>query len=154
MHYLVVAKVKDYPDVKDLMDALSHGDTSAAGNWKLVADSLEDFIKANKDDIISEIDDDEMPVEDQALAYIELFGYHIASNGKIYEKVSSHFDSCVLGGRYTNEDITGVAPYQNVLDECGQADAFVLPEYELYYTDENECPFKPDDPVYIIDGHN
>lgn len=154
MHYLVVAKVEDYPDVCDLIKALSHGYSFDTGKWGVIADSFEDFLKTNKDDIISDIDDEEMSIEDQTLAYMELFGYLISFDGQIYEKVSSHFDSCVLGGRYTKGDLEYVAPYQNVIDEHGGVGAFVLPDYDFYYTEYKKCPFKPDDLVYVLDGHN
>lgn len=46
------------------------------------------------------------------------------------------------------------AKYKDVVAKFGPIDVFVLPDYEFYYTDDNKCPFKPDDLVYVIDGHN
>lgn len=59
-----------------------------------------------------------------------------------------------MGGRYENENFADVVPYQKVIEKYGGAGAFVLPDYEFYYTDGNECPFKPDDLVYVINGHS
>ena len=157
MHYLVVAKVKDYPDVDTLMCALTHHNSSKSGTsgiWKYIAGSIEEFASSNRDDIISEIDDEDMCFEDKVSTYIELGGFRIDSNGVVWQKISDHFDYCVFGGRFVNKNLENVVPYQKVIDEYGKVAAFVLPEYDFYYTDEKQCPFKPDDLVYIIDGHN
>ena len=99
-------------------------------------------------------DDEDMSFEDKVEAYIDLRGFRIGYDGKVYEKVSAHFDYCILGGRFVNENFANVVSYQKVIDKYGSAGAFVLPNYDFYYTEDNKCPFKPDDLVYIIDGHN
>jgi len=157
MHYLVVAKVKDFPDVDDLMEALVPSDSEpedSPGKWKLVAESIDEFISSNKDEIISEIDDDEMSFENKVSMYLEFFRLYADCDGRVWEKTSEHFDYCLLGGGFTNDKITDIVPYQKVIDEYGEVAAFVLADYGFYDTDDEECPFKPDDLVYIIDGHN
>lgn len=67
-----------------------------------------------------------MSIEDQSLAYIDFFGYHIVSNSKICEKISSHFDYCTLGGRFVNNNLENVAPYQKAIKEYGKVGTFVL----------------------------
>ena len=157
MHYLVVAKVKDYPDFNELINALEHIDPAKDdywGNWEEIAANVEEFSKSNKDEIMENFDDEDMSFEDKVEAYIDLRGFRIGYDGKVYEKVSAHFDYCILGGRFVNENFANVVSYQKVIDKYGSAGAFVLPNYDFYYTDDNKCPFKPDDLVYIIDGHN
>ena len=157
MHYLVVAKVKDYPDFNELINALEHIDPAKDdywGNWEEIAANVEEFSKSNKDEIMENFDDEDMSFEDKVEAYIDLRGFRIGYDGKVYEKVSAHFDYCILGGRFVNENFANVVSYQKVIDKYGSAGAFVLPNYDFYYTEDNKCPFKPDDLVYIIDGHN
>ena len=157
MHYLVVAKVKDYPDFNELINALEHIDPAKDdywGNWEEFAANVEEFSKSNKDEIMENFDDEDMSFEDKVEAYIDLRGFRIGYDGKVYEKVSAHFDYCILGGRFVNENFANVVSYQKVIDKYGSAGAFVLPNYDFYYTEDNKCPFKPDDLVYIIDGHN
>ena len=157
MHYLVVAKVKDYPDFNELINALEHIDPAKDdywGNWEEIAANVEEFSKSNKDEIMENFDDEDMSFEDKVEAYIDLRGFRIGYDGKVYEKVSAHFDYCILGGRFVNENFANVVSYQKVIDKYGSAGAFVLPNYDFYYTEDNKCPFKPDDLVYIIDAHN
>lgn len=157
MHYLVVAKVKDYPDFNELINALEHIDPAKDdywGNWEEIAANVEEFSKSNKDEIMENFDDEDMSFEDKVEAYIDLRGFRIGYDGKVYEKVSAHFDYCILGGRFVNENFANVVSYQKVIDKYGSTGAFVLPNYDFYYTEDNKCPFKPDDLVYIIDGHN
>lgn len=157
MHYLVVAKVKDYPDFNELINALEHIDPAKDdywGNWEEIAANVEEFSKSNKDEIMENFDDEDMSFEDMVEAYIDLRGFRIGYDGKVYEKVSAHFDYCILGGRFVNENFANVVSYQKVIDKYGSTGAFVLPNYDFYYTEDNKCPFKPDDLVYIIDGHN
>ena len=158
MHYLVVAKVEDYFDVEILMNALTFHDStrddlSLCGKWEKIADSAEAIAASDKDEINEVIDNDDMSFKDKVLTYIELCGFRLGYDGKVYCKVSAHFDECSLGGRYVSKNFADVVPYQKVIDEYGE-DAFVLPNYDFYYTEDNKCPFKPDDLVYVIDGHN
>lgn len=157
MHYLVVAKVKDYPDFNELINALEHIDPAKDdywGNWEEIAANVEEFSKSNKDEIMENFDDEDMSFEDKVEAYIDLRGFRIGYDGKVYEKVSAHFDYCILGGRYITNDISSVTTYRKVCEEYGDAGAFVLPKYYMLYTDEGRCPFEPEDIVYVIDGHN
>ena len=159
MHYLVVAKVEDYFDVEILMNALTFHDStrddqSLCGKWEKIADSVEDIATSEKDEINEVIDNDDISFKDKVLTYIELCGFRLGYDGKVYCKASAHFDYCSFGGRFVNENFADVVPYQKVIDKYGGAGAFVLPDYEFYYTDDNKCPFKPDDLVYVIDGHN
>lgn len=167
MHYLVVAKVKDYPDVEELMSALTFAyaeENDSVGDWEKIADSLEEFISYNENEINSENDDEDMTLEDKAMEYIEEWGYQLRSDGGIWEKASAHFDFCVLGGRFATDDVPSVTTYNKVCEEYGEVAAFVLPtydeddkreyKYDLYYIEEDSCDFEPDDLVYVIDGHN
>lgn len=159
MHYLVVAKVEDYFDVEILMNALTFHDStrddqSLCGKWEKIADSVEAIAASDKDEINEVIDNEDMSFDDKVLAYIELCGFRRGYDGKIYYKASAHFDYCEFGGNFVNDDFANVVPYQKVIEKYGGAGAFVLPDYEFYYTDGNECPFKPGDLVYVIDGHN
>lgn len=159
MHYLVVAKVEDYFDVEILMNALTFHDSarddqSLCGKWEEIAANVEEFSKSNKDEIMENFDNEDMSFEDKVEAYIDLRGFRIGYDGKVYEKVSAHFYYCILGGRFVNENFANVVSYQKVIDKYGSTGAFVLPNYDFYYTEDNKCPFKPDDLVYIIDGHN
>lgn len=156
MHYLVVAKVKDYPDVIELLKALTYNhpvEKDFWGKWEKIAGSLAEFAFNNKEEINDTIDDEDMSFDDKVSEYMDICGFRTGCYGEIYQKVSAHFDECSLGGRYVNKNFADVVPYQKVIDEYGE-DAFVLPNYDFYYTEDNKCPFKPDDLVYVIDGHN
>lgn len=157
MHYLVVAKVEDYPNFNELENSLMYIEPVSSdrwGDWEEIAASVEEFSKSNKDEINAEIDDEDMSFEDKVLAYLELCGFHLDNNGSVWQKVSDHFDYCTLGGRFSNDNLENIVPYKKVIEEYGEVDAFVLSDYDFYYTDDNKCPFEPDDLVYVIDGHN
>lgn len=157
MHYLVVALVEDYPDVEELMSALTFAyaeENDSVGDWEKIADSLEEFIFYNENEINSENDDEDMTLEDKAMEYIEKWGYQLRSDGGIWEKVSAYFDYCTLGGRFVKDNLDNIVPYQKVIDEYGEVAGYVLLDYVFFYVEEEKCPFEPDDLVYIIDAHN
>lgn len=63
MHYLVVAKVKDYPDFNELINALEHIDPAKDDywdNWEEIAANVEEFSKSNKDEIMENFNDENM----------------------------------------------------------------------------------------------
>ena len=70
-------------------------------------------------------------------------------------KPTAHFDYCTLGGRFSLDGNIHIATYKQVIKKHGRVSAYLLENYEFFYTecDDNKCPFKSDDVVYIIDGH-
>ena len=128
--------------------------TASSGKWVKTYDTLEEFIADYKDEITENIDDEDFSFDEKVSEYMDSNGFCLGFDGKVYQKDSAHFDNCVFGGRYINKYMSCVAPYKTVIDEYVDAAAYVLPGYKFYYTDDNKCPFAPDDLVYIIDGHN
>lgn len=108
MHILTVAKVKDYPDIEQLLSDLTWYDDNY-------------YIDDTCDDT----------------------------------KSTAHFDYCTLGGRFSLDGNIHIATYKQVIEKHGRVNAYLLENYEFFYTeyDDNKCPFKSDDVVYIIDGH-
>lgn len=157
MHYLVVAKVEDYPNFNELKNSLMYIEPASSdrwGDWEEIAANVEEFSKSNKDEIMENFDDEDMSFEDKVEAYIDLRGFRIGYDGKVYEKVSAHFDYCILGGRFVKDNLDNIVPYQKVIDEYGEVAGYVLLDYVFFYVEEEKCPFEPDDLVYIIDAHN
>lgn len=167
MHYLVVAKVKDYPNFNELENSLMYIEPASSdrwGDWEEIAANVEEFSESNKDDIMRRFNDENMSFEDKVLAYIDENRFRVGDDGKVYEKISAHFDYCVLGGRFATNKVPSVTTYNKVCEEYGEVAAFVLPtydeddkreyKYDLYYIEEDSCDFEPDDLVYVIDGHN
>ncbi len=157
MHYLVIARVKDYPDVEEVMEALTYdypAKDDYSGKWVKTYDTLEEFIADYKDEITESIDGEDFSFDEKVSEYMDSNGFRLGFDGKVYQKDSAHFDNCVFGGRYINKNVSCVVPYKTVIDEYADAAAYVLPGYKFYYTDDNKCPFAPDDLVYIIDGQN
>lgn len=101
MHFLTVARVKDYPDPEILLSDLARDDNSRR------------------------------------------------------IKPTAHFDYCALGGRFSLDGNICIATYKQVIEKFGHVNAYLLENYEFFYTeyDDNKCPFKNNDVVYIIDGH-
>ena len=72
-------------------------------------------------------------------------GFAFGDDRKIYEKVSTHFDSFV---------IKGIRRYKDVIADPRGVYAFISAAGDFYYVTEKRCPFAADDVVYVTDCHN
>ena len=73
------------------------------------------------------------------------YGYAYGIDGKIYEKVSAHFDSFYF---------KGIERYKNVIKSPQCVYAFISSDGNFYYLTDTRCPFEPNDVVYVMDCHS
>lgn len=173
MHYLVVAKVKDYPDVVCFMIGLlrhtyANKNTESVGKWEDVTEEFDIYRNSPNAimEYISEIDKRRTILKcgesslskdeiDDVMSDIFLRHGFIAKNDRIYAKVSGYFDYIRDTEKYGSEEETETAKYKDVIAKFGKVDVFVLPDFECRFTNHRdvECPFEDDDEVWVLDGY-
>lgn len=179
MHYLVVAKVKDYPDITEIClgllrqtDIMSSMDLDK-GKWSSIFDEFQLYwqnstmfpkFALNLFHEMWKNRDKDVPYEGDKYTTEELFpkkkqfikdhGFW-AEDDDVYAKVSGNFDYLLAGGKYDMETEEQKAKYKDVIAKFGKVDVFVLPDYECRFTNHRdvECPFEDDDEVWVLDGY-
>lgn len=176
MHYLVVAKVKDYPNLEDFTFGLLRNTyilndhDKDYGKWEDVSDEyciywrrstmLAHYMaKVAMRVMNAEKDGKELSLSEDDVAKIQSectfeHGF-LAEAGKVYAKVSGHFDYIVPGGKYYLGGKKDKAKYKDVVAKFGPVDVFVLPDFECCFTKHKgvECPFNDNDKVWVLDGY-
>lgn len=173
MHYLVVAKVKDYPDVASfILGLVRHSYTNknieSAGKWKDVTEEfniyrnspnaiMEYIVEIDKRCTILKCEESSLSKDEIDDVMCDVFLRHgfIAKNDRIYTKVSGYFDYIRGIEKYGSEEEIETAKYKDVVAKFGKVDAFVLPDFECRFTKHRdvECPFQDDDEVWVLDGY-
>lgn len=136
-HSLIIARVKDFPDAEKLKRALV---------WPLDYETIGDFgtweqTGRNMKDDNAEYHHFELPDK----------------NGDIWEKTSAHFDYCILGGKWIDEDHPCVDTYKNILnyypDSC--ENFAVLKDFNLKNLSfpKQQTLWADDDLMYVMDTH-
>lgn len=170
MHYLIIARVKDYPtkeDVGKLLQDLTLPQTGEDGKptcWYKLYDNLSD---ADDDRCflhdVNECSQNGTPYEKALETILDDYSLKIdEKTGAVWENNCGRFVKCSLGGYFLPE-ITEVTtyPYFNqytvrtyleVQNEFCDADAYVTPKCTLHYTADKSCPFGKGELVYVIDG--
>ena len=179
MHYLVVAKVKDYPDITEIcLGLLRQTDIIGAmdldkGKWVSIFDEFDLYWNNSTmfpklamilfKEMLGNYGKNE-PCEGKKYTNEELVQkkrQFIKDHGlwvndeDVYAKVSGHFDYLLAGGNYDMETEEQKAKYKDVIAKFGKVDVFVLPDYECRFTNHRdvECPFEDDDEVWVLDGY-
>ena len=181
MHYLVVAKVRDYLDVDKLIsglirqtDILSNQDFEN-GKWENITDEFHAYWKNSylypKMALIlfreyfanygKEVHKESKKYTEEELCvkcdlFIKDHGLKIDDDHNVYTKVSGRFDYLLSGGRYDLGEDIKTAKYKDVVAKFGPIDVFVLPDFECRFTNRKgveECPFENDDEVWVLDGY-
>ena len=181
MHYLVVAKVKDYPDDNKLISGLTRQTDIIGkmdlgnGKWENIIGEFPSFWKYSFMfpklsmtlfyEMLGNYGKD-VPCESKKYANEELnqkrkqfileHGFWVDDeNEDVYAKVSGHFDYIIPGEKYDMETEEQKAKYKDVIAKFGKVDVFVLPDYECRFTKHKgvECPYKDDDEVWVLDGY-
>lgn len=145
MHYRLVAKTSDFtPEelLKKLQGFMPVADEAVHqyGCWKLAR--YADFAAFAAEE---GIDSDEARTADEQDGILRQHGFAFGDDCKIYEKVSTHFDSFV---------IKGIRRYKDVITDPRGVYAFISAAGDFYYVTEKRCPFAADDVVYVTDCHN
>ena len=179
MHYLVVAKVKDYPVIGDLIfgltrhtDILNPNDLNG-GKWENITDEFQyywenstmlsklslilfDEMLANygKDASCESKEYTKEELNQKRKQFILDHGFW-ADDENVYAKVSGHFDYLLAGGKYDMENKNKAVRYKDVVAKFGKVDVFVLPDFECRFTKHRdvECPYQDDDEVWVLDGY-
>ena len=179
MHYLIVAKVKDYLVIGDLIfgltrhtDILNPNDLNG-GKWENITDEFQDYCKnsylypkmalvlfyeifADYGKDVPYKGDKYTPEEllQKKRQFIKDHGFWI-DDGNVYAKVSGNFDYIAPGGKYDMETEEQKAKYKDVVAKFGKVDVFVLPDFECRFTKHRdvECPYQDDDEVWVLDGY-
>ena len=179
MHYLIVAKVKDYPVIGDLIfgltrhtDILNPNDLNG-GKWENITDEFQDYWSnsimfpklvlnlfhercADYGKDVPYEGDKDTPEElfQKRKQFVKDHGFW-ADDENVYAKVSGYFDYLLAGGKYNMETKDQKAKYKDVVAKFGKVDAFVLPDFECRFTKHRdvECPFQDDDEVWVLDGY-
>lgn len=172
MHYLVVAKVKDYPDVNDIAVGMCRhthivgkGDMDT-GKWKNIKDDfpilwlrspiigkyityLYALQSRNPNKVLTDKDGEKAECQ-----CIKDSGFWVEDED-VYAKVSGYFDYIIPGGDYDMGTEDQKAKYKDVIAKYGKVDAFVLPDFECRFTKHRdvECSFQDDDEVWVLDGY-
>ena len=175
MHYLVVGKVKDYPDFDKFTFGLSrhtyiYGDCDTEyGKWKNITNEfliywrrstiLFHYMMQMYSQILNTYDTGKLSPSEEEFDAIQAncirdHGFW-TRGGQVYAKVSGHFDYIVPGGRYDLGEDIKTAKYKDVIAKFGPVDVFVLPDFECRFTKHKgvECPYKDDDEVWVLDGY-
>lgn len=145
MYYRLVAKTADFtPEelLEKLQGFMPVADEAVHqyGCWKLAR--YADFAAFAADE---GIDTDEARTVDEQDGILRQHGFALGDDHKIYEKVSTHFDSFV---------IKGIRRYKDVITDPRGVYAFISAAGDFYYVTEKRCPFAADDVVYVTDCHN
>lgn len=179
MHYLVVAKVKDYPVIGDLIfgltrhtDILNPNDLNG-GKWENISGEFQDYWSnsimfpklvlnlfhercADYGKDVPYEGDKDTPEElfQKRKQFVKDHGFW-ADDENVYAKVSGHFDYLLAGGKYDMETKDQKAKYKDVVAKFGKVDVFVLPDFECRFTKHRdvECPYQDDDEVWVLDGY-
>ncbi|MBR1916043.1 MAG: hypothetical protein IJ830_06395 [Alphaproteobacteria bacterium] len=175
MHYLVVAKVKDYPDGGRLglgllkQTCMFGDDYLEYGKWENIADEFDTYWQTSTIivryvfEIYKEMQsarESKKELTQEDLGKIQM--KCIMSNGmwpkgkEIYAKVSGYFDYIISGGKFNMQTKKNKAKYKDVIAKYGNVDVFVLPNFECHFTKHKgvECPYKDDDKVWVFDGYS
>ena len=176
MHYLIVAKVKDYPDFNKFVFGLSrqtyilNDHDRDYGKWKDVTDEYCIYwrhstmfahyiakvvmrrLEAEKEGKKFSLSKDDVAKLQADCTFEHGF---LAEDEKIYAKVSGYFDYIRGIEKYGSEEEIETAKYKDVVAKFGKVDAFVLPDFECRFTKHRnvECPFQDDDEVRVLDGY-
>lgn len=179
MHYLVVAKVKDYPDADELVlgltrqtDILGSPDFQR-GKWESIKDEFQDywensylyskmalsllkemFADYGKDLSLLNEKYSKTELTQRQRQFTKDHGFW-SEEQDIYAKVSGHFDYLIQGGKYDMKNKKKTVKYKDVVAKFGKVDVFVLPDFECRFTKHRdvECPYQDDDEVWVLDGY-
>lgn len=136
MHYLLVARIKDYPNGNALMRGFEipsdYEEVKQYGVWTKTDDNIKDC---------------------PDYAYFQLHD----KNGDIWEKTSGVYDYCILGGRFADKEHPCITTYGEALKSTKE-DVYcyaVMENFECKSADypEKENLWNYDDLVYILDTH-
>lgn len=179
MHYLVVAKVKDYPDIAELIAGLTRQidiiskDDLDIGIWKSITDEFQPYWENStmlsklslilfydicgnygKDVSCESVKFTNEELNQKRKQFVRAHGFW-ADDHDIYAKVSGHFDYLLAGGKYNMETKDQKAKYKDVVAKFGKVDVFVLPDFECRFTKHRdvECPYQDDEEVWVLDGY-
>lgn len=181
MHYLVVAKVKDYPNDNKLInglirqtDIISSMDLDI-GIWKSITDEFQPYWENSTmlsklslilfDEMLANYGKDasceskeytKEELNQKRKQFILDHGFWVNDeNDDVYAKVSGYFDYIIPGGKYNMGNKQDKAKYKDVVAKFGKVDVFVLPDFECRFTKHRdvECPYQDDDEVWVLDGY-
>ena len=180
MHYLVVAKVKDYPNVNELIIGLKrqalmisncnllrrkqgeiNEDSPVYGEVATIFHKLAMAYLDNlhtDDDKASLYEGDKHTKKEiiqNQVQFIDNHNFCADSDNDTFVKAFGYFDFIVQGGEYDMENKNKAVKYRDVVAKYGKVDAYVLPDCECYFTkdeDTETCPFKGNDKVWVLDG--
>jgi hypothetical protein len=146
MHYQLVAKVSDFTTeelqhkMQGFLVVNDDETVNQYGCWKI----------ARYSDFNEFVEDEELEDEEDYQTFagrdgiLRQYGYAYGVDGKIYEKVSAHFDSFYF---------KGIERYKNVIKSPQGVYAFISSDGNFYYLTDTRCPFEPNDVVYVMDCH-
>ena len=154
MHYLVIAKTKDYPFVSQVIEALTYyyNGEITIGKWDKMYENRDEFIAINKDRIEKVMEKEGLNFDDAVYSFMRTCLLEYSDYGAIFEKTSCHFDYCDFGGGFIENGLPPITEYKNI-QKYGHLFGFVTENYEFHCTDNEKCTFEDDELVYIIDCH-